>query len=222
MIKQFRLASMAAMCSTACLLAACGGGDAGNSNATLGGAAPAANNNGGNYGGNNGNGGTGTPSTSACAQATVNDAWINNRLGCLRVGQQLIDTASGATGIKADVAFIINEQVLDLAFSSVTPGKTRYFKYFLCVRNAPASLDTSGKRLNLASDLAVAIGTANGSTTKPPGVSAISLTIAGGNQSGSAQMACNPSTHPVIVNYDTGKIESINVNALDVLETYDL
>lgn len=170
------------------LLAACGGG-----------------------GGGNGDG--------ACPRDRLDDAWINKRLGCLQVGQRLIEgAASGASGAAADRAFVVRQTTLDRSFDNVL-GKDvhRYFKHFLCVRQAPAGVSTT----SLASDLAVAIGTSNASASKPPQVAAITLAIAGGPGPGIVETACNSATHPVVVAWDTRLIEAVSPAALPALEIFD-
>jgi hypothetical protein len=162
---------------------------------------------------------SGAAAASSCPRTQLSEIWINNRLGCLTVGQRLIDIASSAPGVRADRAFVIRQLTLDSGFNNVLPGgKARYFRHFICVRNAPADLAP----LNLATDLAVAIGTSNFSTTKPPQVSAVSLTVAGGNQPGWQSMPCDPAVHPVIVDYDTRLVQSLNPIALVTLQIYDL
>jgi hypothetical protein len=93
----------------------------------------------------------------------------------------------------------------------------RHFKHFLCVQNTPANID----RQSLATDLLIAMGMSTYGSLKPPGISAVAMEIAGTKQSGFANIPCDSERHPLIVNYDTGRIESLNVKALSVLETYD-
>lgn len=165
------------------------------------------------------------PSESAqgCPKQQLSDAWVNNRLSCLRVGQRLIQGATTATGAIADRAFIVQQLTLDASFNNVLPGgASRHFQHFLCVRNAPTGLTDGGNRLTLATDLAVAIGTSNFSSTKPPQVSAISLGLAGGNRPGWVDMPCDPRVHPVIVDFNSRLVESLNPGALTALQVYDL
>ena len=162
---------------------------------------------------------SGTAAAAGCPRVQQSDIWINNRLGCMAVGQRLIDLASNAAGTRGDRAFVIRQLTLDAGFNNVLPGgRARYFRHFICVRSAPADLAP----MSLASDLAVAIGTSNFSTTKPPQVSAVTLTVEGGNQAGSVSMPCDPAVHPVIVDFDTRLIQSINPRALAALQIYDL
>jgi hypothetical protein len=163
------------------------------------------------------------PDPNNCPRSRLSDAWINNRLGCLVVGQRLIDIASSAAGARADLAFVVAQQTLDAGFNNALPnGATRHFRHFICVRQAPAGLTDGGSRQSLATDLSVAIGTSNSSLLKPPQVSAITLTIAGGDGPGWVQMPCNPALHPVIVDFDTRLVHSLNPGALASLQVFDL
>lgn len=155
----------------------------------------------------------------ACPHSVLGDVWLNNRLGCLSVGQRFVDLSSGATGTKADVAYVVSELVVDSSFTNVLgAGVSRFFRHFLCLRNAPSNL----QRIYVATDLSIAIGTSNQSALKPPGVGAVTLAIAGGNQPSFVAMPCDPSRHPVIVDYETGRIESISPAALAALTIYDM
>ena len=202
-----RLAQLLYASTAALALTACGGG--GDAVAASSGGNPAL------PGGNSG----GTSGSSACPHAQLADAWINNRLACLFVGEHLIDIASGATGAKSDRAFVIRQETLDSNWNNALTGASaRYFRHFICVRNAPENVAA----LSLATDLAVSIGTSNSSGSKPPQVSAVSLTVAGGNQPGWQQVICDPALHPVIVDYDTRLIQGVNPGALSALQIYDL
>ena len=150
------------------------------------------------------------------------DVWINNRLGCLVVGQRFIDIASSATGTRSDQAFVIRQLTLDASFNNVLGGNaSRYFRYFLCVKNAPAGLTDGLNRLSLATDLSVAIGTSNSSQRKPPQASAVTLEVAGGSGPGWVATSCDPAVHPVIVDFNTGLIQSVNPTALASLQVFD-
>ena len=165
----------------------------------------------------------GTPSTSDCPMTNAADAWINNRLGCLKVGQPFIDLASSATGTRSDIAFVIRQLNLDASFNNVLSNNAaRYFRHFVCVRNAPAGLTDGLNRLSLATDLSVSIGTSNGSQRKPPQIGAVTLEVAGGNGPGWTAMTCDPAVHPVIVDFDSKLIQSLNPVALAALQVFDL
>jgi hypothetical protein len=154
--------------------------------------------------------------------AQLEDAWINNRLGCLSVGQRLIDISRSATGSSSDTAFVIRQQTLDAGFNNVLSGTAaRHFRHFLCVKNAPVGLTEGMNPLSLATDLSVAIGTSNSSMRKPPQVSAVSLGVAGGNGPGWVKMTCDPAVHPVVVDFATGLVQSLNPSALAALQTFD-
>jgi hypothetical protein len=160
---------------------------------------------------------TPTTPTTSCPSAQVDDAWVVNRLGCLRVGQKFIDQASGAERVKVDMAYIVNQKVYNNAFDPVGDGQRRYYKHFLCVKNAPTDIST----MYLGFDLTSAIQVSNFSKL-PTGVGHAAASISGGNQSGFAAIACDPKKHPIIVNYTTGLVESINIDALDGIEEYRL
>jgi len=163
------------------------------------------------------------PSGSNCPHTQLTDAWINNRLACLVAGQSVIDLASSSTGVRADRAFVVYQTTLDANFKNVLANNaSRYFRHFICIRNAPAGLTDSGNRMNLATDLAVALGTSNFSASKPPQVSAITLGIAGGNGPGWVDMPCDASVHPVIVDFNTKQVQSVNPAALAALQVFDL
>ncbi len=165
---------------------------------------------------------TPTPGAASCPMAQLSDAWIDKRLGCLTVGQTLIELAGTASGARADLAVVIRQLTLDSRWNNVLEAnKARHFQHFLCVKNAPATLTEGLNRLSLATDLAVAIGTNNGSATKPPQVTGIALEVAGGDRPGWQHMACDRALHPVIVDYDTRRIDSVNAPALAALQIYD-
>lgn len=162
---------------------------------------------------------TAPAAAASCPRATLDDVWINNRLGCLSAGQQFVDLSGRATGTKADIAYIVSQLVVDSAFYNVLGGNNRrYFSHFLCVRNVPSDV----RRVSLAADLQIAIGVSNQSSLKPPGVGAVNLDISGGNQPSLLVTSCDPLRHPVIVNYDTGRIESVNPAALSALSIYSM
>ena len=156
-------------------------------------------------------------SGSTCPRAHVSDVWLNNRLACLTAGQRVIDMAGGGSGEKVDMAFVIRQVAYNSSVTNLLPGnEARHFKHFLCVRSAPANLN----RQLLAADLEVVMGIFSGGL--PSGVGASALSNAGTTQSGYAAMPCDPAVHPVIVNYDSGIVESINPAAMASLEVYDV
>lgn len=162
--------------------------------------------------------GPGNPS--ACPRSQVADTWLNNRLDCLRVGQRFI-SVGGASGDKADRAFIFGQQVLDSSFNNVLGADVkRYFKHAVCVRNAPANVAP----VTLAGDLATALGLnvlASGSRFYASGVSGSTFLWGGIADTNTLQTPCDPSRHPVIVDYDTGRIDSVNAAALTQLVIFD-
>jgi hypothetical protein len=186
---------------TALALTACGGGGGG----------------GGTSASNDGFG-PGSPST--CPKAAVADIWINNRLGCLTVGQPFINAGAGATGIKKDRAYQVGQQASDQNFKNLLGGNvSRYFKYYVCIRNAPENL----KGQEVASSLADALGIGSALRTLyfPPGVTSSSLSV-GGVLDSVVEARCDQAKHPVIVDFNTGKVESVNASALASLQVYDL
>jgi len=100
------------------------------------------------------NDGFGPGNPSSCPKAQLSDAWFNNRLGCLANDQRFISGAA-ADGAPADRAYIFGQQVLDGRLNDVLGANVlRYFKFALCVRNAPANVAPSA----LAGALATALG----------------------------------------------------------------
>lgn len=162
--------------------------------------------------------GPGSPST--CPKSAVADIWINNRLGCLTVGQPFINAGAAATGSKLDRAYIVSQQATDQNFNNLLPSNaSRYFKSYLCIRNAPENL-TGAEAASSLSD-ALGIGSALRTLYFPPGVTGNTLRIGGGRETPIVAMACNTAQHPVIVDFNTGKVESVNASALASLQVYD-
>jgi hypothetical protein len=162
----------------------------------------------------------GPGSPSSCPNGQRSDVWFNNRLACLAAGQRFINAASGS-GDKADRAYIFGQQALDGSLNNVLgPNVLRYFKYAVCVRNAPATIAP----LSLAGDLATALGLnvlATGSRFYPPALSGSTFFYGGISDTNTLQTPCDPAKHPVIVNYDSGRIESVNSGALSALVVFD-
>jgi len=214
-------------CSMLLSLAACGGGGGagdGNTNNAVSasqGTPPAA--------GSATTGTTQTGSSSAgststgCAPITnTSDAWLPSRLSCFTPGQKILSNTSQVAGPSRDAAIIVTETVFDAGFYNVLPGnKSRYYKYFACLKNVPdGALSTSTARLDVAGDIAITVRTSNGST-KGNQIGAITIGVLGGNQTGSAALTCDGSKHPLIIDYPTGKVLSVNPQALNAIETYD-
>lgn len=164
--------------------------------------------------------GYGPGNPSSCPHAAADDIWFNKRLSCLAAGQKFIESA-GASGATADRAFMFGQQVLNANLNNVLgSGKLRYFQYALCVKNAPANISTTG----LADDLGVAMGLntlATGTTFYPPGVSGSTFAYGGIAGPNSVNTPCDPAAHPVIVDYATGRIVSVNAAALAQLQVLD-
>ena len=201
----------AAAALTLATLAACGGGSDSPSDplASLG--AP----------------GVGVADKNNCPSAQQGDVWIDQRLGCMKAGTRFVDISSGSSSSTyADTAYVLNQRALDGSFNNIlgTTGGTRYWSHFLCVRNAPTSA-SDGYRLSLGTDLMVAMGINNFSPLLPKGIGATTLGISSGGQPGVQGIVtetCDPAKHPVIVNYTTGLVESVNPAALSVQVKYTL
>lgn len=184
------------------LLAGCGGGGGGDSSppATV------------NYGPANG---------SACPRSVQSDIWLNQRLGCLGAGQLVLNAALGATGAVADRAFIINQSALDLSLHNVLGvDVARFFKYFVCVQRAPANIQGRA----VAADLAVSVGlaqTVSGRTYYPASISGSTLDFGGSADVHMLQETCDQSKHAVVIDYATGRVNSLNPAALPALTVYE-
>jgi hypothetical protein len=188
--------------------------------------------------GGGGNGGGDNPSlninlqgstgpTGTCPSASTDDVWIDRRLSCLTVGQKFVDAAAGyvTTGLATgDRAFVVNQGAYDPAFNNILGTASdyrRYWAYFLCVRNAPIIPGGGGFNLGLATDMQIAMGLSYGSRL-PSGVGASTVGQYGGDRTGFVDEPCDPAKHPVIVDYTTGKIVSVNPAALGVTVPYTL
>jgi hypothetical protein len=185
----------------AALVAACGGGGDSGGSALFDGYGP------------------GNPS--ACPKSSLADIWLDRRLPCLAAGQRFIRNSAGATGIAADRAYIFGQQVLSTNLINVLgANKLRYFKYAVCVKGAPETVAP----VALAVDLEVALGLnvlANGTGFYPPGVAGSTFQYGGIADANTLLVACNPALHPIIVNYASGRIESVNVAALAAVQVFE-
>ncbi|MBL8345258.1 MAG: hypothetical protein JNN03_07440 [Rubrivivax sp.] len=176
-------------------------------------------------GGNNGGSalfdGYGPGNPSACPKSSLDDTWLDKRLPCLAAGQKFIRNSAGASGAVADRAYIFGQQVLDTNLINVLgANKLRYFKYAVCVKGAPETVAP----VALAVDLEVALGLnvlANGTGFYPPGVAGSTFQYGGIADANTLQMACNPTLHPIIVNYASGRIESVYFAALAAVQIFD-
>jgi len=160
----------------------------------------------------------GSMTVGVCPVAAQSDVWANVRMGCLQVGQQVISISANATGVSADTAFTIAEAAYDPSWTSINGGKERYFRHFLCVKNAPLNIN----HLSLSTDLTIAMGLGTNGRALPNGIVFASfpgiVDILG---NAVVMTTCDAAIHPVIVNYLTGKIESVNPAALASLTIYD-
>ncbi len=152
-----------------------------------------------------------------CQAREMDDIWLDQRLACVSPGQKFIVNAAGASGAARDVAFVVNEAIYDKNFYPIQDRKVRYYQSFLCVRNAPADI----RPLFLSGDLANALKLSN-LDQKPEGVGPTSVNIAGGDRDGWEATPCDPARHPLIVDYRTGAVVSVNPAALAGLRIYQL
>lgn len=167
--------------------------------------------------------------TLTCPTAKPEDVWMDKRLGCLTVGSKFIDLSAGFTeSVYRDTSYTLNERAYDTSFNNILGSigdPTRYWANFLCVRNAPVTPNGNGYTLGLATDMSIAMGINNFGSKKPQGISAVTMGLYSGAQSGVTPVkpeTCSPLIHPVIVNYTTGKIESVNPGALGAMKMYTL
>ncbi|WP_434633936.1 hypothetical protein [Chromobacterium sp. CV08] len=152
-----------------------------------------------------------------CQAGSVDEVWIDQRLGCLQPGQAFIVNAVGAAGSAQDVAYVVNEAVYNPDFDLINERKVRYFQSFLCVRNAPRDI----RPLFLSGDLATALKLSN-VDRKPDGVGPTPVNLSGGDRAGWQPASCDPARHPLIVDYRSGRVESVNPLALRQLDIYEL
>lgn len=187
----------------AVLLAACGGGGDGGSEPTV---APSSQVQ------------PGSPST--CPMSKLEDIWITNRLGCLTVGQRVVSASAGATGATADRLVPLGQRVLDTRFNNVLGTDVlRHYKFFICMKNAPDGISPTAVAVDLAG--ALGIGSALLITYLPPGVSGSTLESGSGAESTVVSMTCDAAQHPVIADYATGQVLSINPWAIANVQIYD-
>ncbi|MBK6616147.1 hypothetical protein [Ottowia sp.] len=162
---------------------------------------------------------SGTPKAD-CPTGSQDAVWINGRLGCARVGDQFVKLSANSGGGRIDRAYAIAQIAYDKArLAPINGGKSRFFEYFLCVRGVPdRAVGTA-----IAGDLQNVLELGSTSRYMPNDIGLTAL-----EADGSGQVAvpyvdepCDPARHPVIVNYSTGQVESINRGALAALNIYD-
>ncbi len=162
--------------------------------------------------------GPGSPST--CPAARLSDIWFDSRLGCVSPGQLFL-SQQAAVGARADRAYMFGQETLDNSQANVLGARVqRHFKYALCVRNAPADLAP----LILAGDLSNALGLTlllSGRRFYPSGVSASSFSYGGIIDVHTLQQACDPSRHPLIADFASLRLESVNPGALAQVQIFD-
>lgn len=154
-----------------------------------------------------------------CPNEQLDDVWVNNRLGCAIVGAPFINLARNSSGSPVDRAFGVAQVVYDPNSVLLNDRKTRYFLYFLCVKGVPDKVDGTA----LAGDLQFALELALGNRYVPPQVGFTALETDNEGLLGVpfVDEACDTTKHPIIVNYSSGLVESINKGALAALTIYD-
>lgn len=164
--------------------------------------------------------GYGPGNPSGCPSSQTADVWLSNRLSCLSPGQLFI-SQQATSGTRADRAFMFGQETLDGNQANVLgAGVRRYFKYAVCVRNAPADMAP----LVLAGDLSNALGLTlllSGRRFYPSGVSASSFNYGGIIDTHTVQVTCDPTRHPVIADFATLRVESVNAGALSQVQVFD-
>jgi hypothetical protein len=147
--------------------------------------------------------------------------WLDKSLGCLAVGQTVIDKASSATGPVSEYSFIVGQRVYDRTYSSVLgANEYRYFSRILCVRNAPSGLVNSGYMVFLGTDLGAAF---RASVNFPSGYNTLMITGSGNNDGlpTFVQESCSTSKHPIIIDFATKKIVALTPSAMSAVRIYD-
>ena len=164
--------------------------------------------------------GYGPGNPSACPASQAGDIWLNNRLGCLSNGQLFL-TQQATSGARADRAYMFGQETLDNAQNNMLGASVRrYFKYAVCVHNAPADLAP----LVLAGDLSNALGLTlvlSGRRFYPSGISASSFTYGGIIDVHTVQVSCDAARHPLIADFATLRLESVNTGALAQVQVFD-
>jgi hypothetical protein len=157
------------------------------------------------------------PATGSCPTSSQSDVWLERRLGCISVGQVILDLSVSppATGPASDTAFVVALSPFDLSFNSLLGLKSRRYAYFICIKGAPSNLNAAF----LAADIQRALKLSGGPL--PAGISSVALSIAGGDRPGRISTTCQPTSHPLIVDYATKTITSITDVALTTMEVYD-
>ena len=154
-----------------------------------------------------------------CKSSQQSDVWINNRLGCAAVGQQYVAESKNATGTRVDRAFGVAQISYDDQGGALNSGKTRYFNYFVCVIGVPDQVVPA----DIAGDLQFLLALAYTSHYLPPGISLTALAVGGSGATGVpyVDQPCDPMRNPVIVDYASGLVQSINPSGLANLTIYD-
>jgi len=160
-----------------------------------------------------------SPSPAPCAGSTQDDAWVNQRAGCVQAGSRMVSLSGGQALEGGDVAFVVKQKLFLNSFSSAT--QFRHFASFLCMKDGPRVANLSQYGVSLATDVSVAMKVANQyvGSQLPAMVSAVSISIAGTNRPAAEATTCDPAKHFLIVDYATGNVLSVNPGA--TLVVYD-
>ncbi len=154
-----------------------------------------------------------------CTSAAEADFWLDRRVACLKEGTSVIDIAKGATGEIADRSFVVWQAVYNNFNNVLGPNRGRFYDRILCVKNAPRSLTESGNRLHLGADLVVALRAAG---TFPSNYLIQTLLYSGSSSfTAFVEEPCDPGKHPIIINYSTGKIETLTPASVSNVKVYE-
>lgn len=154
------------------------------------------------------------------------DVWLSSRLSCLNKSKKVI-LDNYETGKVSDIAFTIGQKVLDKNFNNILGSNGfKAYKHLVCIKNVPKSTYSSDLSLHgLSGDLTTAF--AIGNFAKIDGVSSTGVIIRGFYAKSInktiqpyQKISCNDKIHPVIIDYSTGYIVSINENAMNNVIEY--
>ena len=155
-----------------------------------------------------------------CPRSNVNDAWVFNRFECTSVGSTAINLSASGIATTDSYEYTLVERI-----HPVTGPATdlKYMAYFVCLKNSPSPTD-QGWRVNFANDVEALFKLNNSSTAYlPTGVwtTTVLIQAGAGKPDPWNKTTCDPAKHPLIIDFATGKVESINPDAT-LTEVYDL
>lgn len=196
---------------SAAFLAGCGGGgsSSGADSNTQGTSPPL----------NGGNPSANTDPWPKCPRAKVEDAWAFNRFECTSVGANAISLSKSGVASTDSYEYTLVERI---HLNTGPSTDLKYMAYFVCLKNSPSPTDQYF-RIQFANDIESLFKLNNSSTAYiPAGVWTTTFLIQG--ETGKPQpwnkTTCDPAKHPLIIDFATGKVESINPNAT-LTEVYD-